>query len=1508
MKKYQIKNLILFTSIILLLTLSLRSYNNVNGAAGDDWGNNPVLPIDPNNNEYSQCIRFKLYNSTSFLYNTTVEINPVFEDYTCLRDSLRIVYENSSGTWQELAFQNTSQYINYSSSFLQTVNMSFVVPQIGNASKSFSNLRLYWSFNDSIAAPGYGISDMVNLNAKNVTYFHTFADGFSETIDIEFSGPSNNVLTTFYLKKPSSGYQNTIEYTNFNYEGQPDLAETSEFQSINLGGDFIGKGPVSIKTIDGSSSGWTGNALDTFLIVGSYKGVHVYKHTAGQNQFTNVDNYTVGISKNCTGLAIGNVLGDGDYDIVVGCENGSSIVLGFDGTSITHLDTFNNTEDDGYGRKAYGIAIGHFNVNASAIRDDIVVASAAKNDAPYHGYFSIYNESFLEPGDMKKNWIPNVKINSYYTETTGTTARHWAPNMYIDNFIHNDQNDGEEILIASRSTTGHLVLMFGSAVVNDKTNNPYDGITVMDTDWLSEDPHETHDVTSPLWYGHLVGPLGLNEMTALATSTKLNDNTNFSIITAQSGVVSWYNVTYQTGEKIKLTGGSDLADYRHNFGTGAGALLPITGNFDNYETTYDDVVLGSSNGRIYFMKYDTNKDNLVYLYDKEIAPGVDFTGNGQSMLGMNISGNAAEEVIIAGNDGIIRILNYTFPSDVEIDVAEYGDIDSQIAGNFIYNQQSCTNFVSDLNTYISGTPIIDTILGEDYYVIPIDVTSGSRGRISLSNLDIGYKTNDYDLMDKNVGIVSFTTDLTDPLFHLENFDNDKDHFPDVYEFRNMTDSSIRIYTDNIGNYYTLSAESPLPVDYILDPTNNDSDGDGVLDGDELKLYYTHPNKADSDGDTLTDWYELFGPNSGILGPTCVVLYDSDGDSLNDAIEIANNGLPLNTDSDGDTLSDSDEYHIYKSHLNEVDSDGDGILDVVEALDAGKILHNVIFEEIRHYKWNNANGLNLTNADTDGDGISDFDEIFGYTAYHWSNGSQIKYFTDPTIADLDEDGVNDGEEINGRSISYINWTLVDDEYEYSLIVVPAMRTNPQNNDTDNDGVSDLLESPYFCNPLVADTDRDGLLDGVEVYNLLRYEGDVIELNATNPDTDGDILLDGVEYYGIGYRVGIGSNPTVIDTDGDGWDDYREVMIEFTDPSNSDSDGDGVIDSEDKFPMMNIIWILGVYSLVAIGFVASIASYPINKKAAKVASRSKIEYKKKIDGITNRLERERATADRVVAFARMMPSNLETGKINVKVSLKIVDKSFYCRQSKIWYSAGADEFREAVMDKVDDMNFAVVLANIPLDMTVLYYFELLDKGGVWLKQLKDEEEQKTYEFSTGKDGVKEVKDWEDDNLVKCEVCGYMCRTEWDDCPECNTPLHDTTQEIFIDDQTSKEEKRKLESDPDEIAWKEAQQTDEIWRGLPECPNCGFTVQPDWSACPVCSFDLTAVKLEAKAVYEDLETDMDYVTDGEKTHETYKDDTGRLKSAKDEKKAQEEEIKKKKKAEADEWGSGDGDRDVL
>ena len=105
-------------------------------------------------------------------------------------------------------------------------------------------------------------------------------------------------------------------------------------------------------------------------------------------------------------------------------------------------------------------------------------------------------------------------------------------------------------------------------------------------------------------------------------------------------------------------------------------------------------------------------------------------------------------------------------------------------------------------------------------------------------------------------------------------------------------------------------------------------------------------------------------------------------------------------------------------------------------------------------------------DNDADGLSDDDENNNYLTNLIIQHGQwwIKwwdevntYVTDPNDADSDDDGLNDGDEVN----TYV--------------------TDP-NDDSDDDGLNDGDEvNTYVTDPNDADSDDDGLNDGFEVNN-------------------------------------------------------------------------------------------------------------------------------------------------------------------------------------------------------------------------------------------------------------------------------------------------------------------------------------------------------------------------------------------------------------------------------------------
>ena len=140
------------------------------------------------------------------------------------------------------------------------------------------------------------------------------------------------------------------------------------------------------------------------------------------------------------------------------------------------------------------------------------------------------------------------------------------------------------------------------------------------------------------------------------------------------------------------------------------------------------------------------------------------------------------------------------------------------------------------------------------------------------------------------------------------------------------------------------------------------------------------------------------------------------------------------------------------------------------------------------------------TDTDGDGISDVDELAGWDVVIRQGGQQIgtRHVTsDPNKADTDGDGLPDGQE-------------------------KTLFSDPTKADTDGDGLSDAAEvNTWGSSPTDVDTDNDAqgnpaLFDGSEV--------NTYHTSPTLADTDGDKISDYDEIVVRGGKF----NPLIANT--------------------------------------------------------------------------------------------------------------------------------------------------------------------------------------------------------------------------------------------------------------------------------------------------------------------------------------------------------------------------------------------
>ncbi len=223
------------------------------------------------------------------------------------------------------------------------------------------------------------------------------------------------------------------------------------------------------------------------------------------------------------------------------------------------------------------------------------------------------------------------------------------------------------------------------------------------------------------------------------------------------------------------------------------------------------------------------------------------------------------------------------------------------------------------------------------------------------------------------------------------------------------------------------------------------------------------------------------------------------------------------DSDGDTITDGDERanrpnvdgDSYPNHLD-LDSDGDGIPDAVEAGDA--VL------ETPPVDTDGDADADVVDLDSDGDTIADTGELAG----------------DFTVADSDGDGTPDFRDLDSDGDG------IPDAVE-AVDVDPATAAM----DTNGDGTPDFRDG---------DSDGDCIPDAIEAGAnpaAPRYTDSDALPDYRDLDSDNDGLADSDEDRNCDGIVDAGeSSPTSTDTDGDGTPDLVEVVA-GSDPNNPGS---------------------------------------------------------------------------------------------------------------------------------------------------------------------------------------------------------------------------------------------------------------------------------------------------------------------------------------------------------------------
>lgn len=514
-------------------------------------------------------------------------------------------------------------------------------------------------------------------------------------------------------------------------------------------------------------------------------------------------------------------------------------------------------------------------------------------------------------------------------------------------------------------------------------------------------------------------------------------------------------------------------------------------------------------------------DNMEARLDRAAVIALDLNPNGAIDISFPVGQNGIPDVIETSpdsgvliytvpdtdNDGILDFRDRDSDNDGIYDVVEAGGVDNDTDGRTDGFYDSDGKGVDD-TVQATALPLFDTdgdgVLDfrdtdSDNDTVPDRVEAGSNPSQPTDTDADG--AGDYRESDSDGDGVGDRTEVgPNPDAPL---DSDSNGTPDYQDPSVITDNGNGGTGggDNGSNEPNPPAnDDPIPADY---------DGDGVPNSIDL----------DDDNDSVLDSEEgLIDANAD--GIPDAGSRDSDSDGTPD-------GLDLDTDNDG--ILDVFEARLPANEVAQLDPLGDGVIDstasvnpvsangvvdsIETAVDSG-IIYTPLLDT-------DSDGTpNFMDTDSDADGIADIVEAGG--------------------EDDDYDGrVDYFEDIDNRG--------VDDKLQASMLPIF---------DTDNDGVRDYLD---------LDSDNDTLPDSVESGGFFVWPTDSDQDGADDyreTDSDNDGVSDTIE---------AGPNPlNPIDTNDDELPDYQDSSMQFggtgnggnTDvPGTDDTDGDGVINSQD-----------------------------------------------------------------------------------------------------------------------------------------------------------------------------------------------------------------------------------------------------------------------------------------------------------------------------------------------------------
>ena len=415
------------------------------------------------------------------------------------------------------------------------------------------------------------------------------------------------------------------------------------------------------------------------------------------------------------------------------------------------------------------------------------------------------------------------------------------------------------------------------------------------------------------------------------------------------------------------------------------------------------------------------------------------------------------------------------------------------------------------------------------------------------------------------------------------------------------------------------------VDLHLDPLLNDTDGDGLLDGDELNKRL-NPLSRDSDGDGIPDSEDF--DSFTAFEEHVFLAYDSDSDT-NEFAKKLNESLNytyLHVVSLDELLTNySDAPYIVL--VGRPDAENGTVGNIIHGLlaDSGEILTNMLESDsyrlaVRYGVWNSTQTILMLSHPYPRDHYRVLNILKGRTITILPDSATVSYSAPCDFFEIDTiDTLKETDSVIAAALDEPVPLYVELSRYNSSTIIPITSALTQasgltgkdeavgryleivvSDTVQNEPASNLTGATITIYYTAADMDRTGDGDAddeddIDESTLKMYWYDEsrgrwtelstsmswvlgIGLNTTNVEIygnsyEGYVWADVLHFstYGLAGQIEAPSDGArrrggyvQRDSDNDSWSDIKE-LIEGTDPYNPDTDGDGIIDSLDPFPL-------------------------------------------------------------------------------------------------------------------------------------------------------------------------------------------------------------------------------------------------------------------------------------------------------------------------------------------------------